>query len=105
MAKKRGLGESPSRRVGRLGAPSRRRALPGRNFVRKDFCEEAGFARKDFCQEAGSARKDCCQEAGSARKRALLGSGKRLCQEAGFAGKGESALELCVVFFFWGGGG
>ena len=42
-------------------------ALPGRNFVRKDFCQEAGSARKDFCQEAGLpgrnfVRKGFCQE-------------------------------------------
>ena len=58
----------------------RKRALPGRNFVRKGFCQEAGSARKEFCQEeAGSARKEFCQEG------FLLGSG--LCQEGILSGR------------------
>ena len=38
--------------------------LSGRNFVRKRALPGRNFVRKGFCQEAGSARKDCCQEAG-----------------------------------------
>ena len=61
--------------------------LSGRDFVRKEFCQGGVLSGRSF------VRQEFCQEAGSARKRALPGSG--LCQE------GESALELCVVFF-WG---
>ena len=69
----------------------RKRALPGRNFVRKGFCKKAGSARKGFCQEAGSAWKEFCQE------RFLSGSGLALPGRALELGGG-----VVVGFFFRG---
>ena len=107
----------------------RKCALPGRNFVRKEFCQAAlkRAARKDrkefvlpsrLCQEGilpvchkkevcharkalsgrNSVKKEFCQEGiNSARTR----DGKRQCALPGRGSKlwkgGESALELCVM--------
>ena len=85
-----------------------RSGLPGRNFVRKGL--EAGSARKEFyqerfCQEAGSAKKEFCQEG--------FFSGSGLCQEGGvsFAVGCETVRRRRRrrrrrrLFLFWGGRG
>ena len=72
--------------------------MSGRNFVRKEFCQEGilsgrNFVRRRALPGRNFVKKEFCQEAGSARKRALPGS--VLCFGV-----------VCVVYFlFLGAGG
>ena len=55
----------------------RKRALSGRDFVRKGFCQEGilsgrSFVREEFCQAGILPGSGLCQEAGSARKESLV---------------------------------
>ena len=71
--------------------------MSGRNFVRKEFCQEGILSGSGLCQEGILSGSGLCQEgeAGSAKE---AGSArKRLCREVCSARKGESALELCVM--------
>ena len=62
----------------------RKRALPGRNFVRKGFCQEAGSARKEFCQEGILSGSGLCLEGILSGKVFVK---KRLCLERILSGK------------------